>query len=338
VLRPGDANQYLREIGEDPPIMGFVRVGQCRACHLAAESQVVQFALHRTQTGLDVAPTFPIGQLREGHGQILIPAGKSAQPEVAPVALDAPAKLPVGKEADQLREDGTALAHEPLSAVPGAQTSRSNVQIAASSKQTQLITGPSLTFSAPCFSRTVVIGTVAFAGLREGELRGLWGTDDSGNYLQIRPSVWRCFVKERGKNVESGCEERPAEVPIINPLRKVLDCVPHGSSWLFPNSLGGPVDLTNFADRIIKPALKKSGLKWYGWHAYRRGLATNLKELGIDDLVIQRLLRHGDVGTTQKSYIKVRNMRVEDAMHQLAQAFEACTDSVQLPEQPKLVN
>jgi integrase len=107
---------------------------------------------------------------------------------------------------------------------------------------------------------------------------------------------------------------------------------------LFPNSLGGPTDLTNLADRVIKPALKKSGLKWYGWHAYRRGLASNLKELGIDDLVIQRILRHGDVGTTRKSYIKVRNMKVEDAMRQLAQAFEACTGSVQLPEQPKLVN
>jgi hypothetical protein len=44
-------------------------------------------------------------------------------------------------------------------------------------------------------------------------------------------------------------------------------------------------------------------LKWYGWHAYRRGLASNLKELGIDDLVIKRILRHGDVGTIQKSYI-----------------------------------
>jgi hypothetical protein len=73
-----------------------------------------------------------------GHGQILIPAGKSAQPDVATVAFDATAKLPVGKEADQLREDGSALVHEPLSAVPGTQTSRSNIQIAASSKQTQL--------------------------------------------------------------------------------------------------------------------------------------------------------------------------------------------------------
>jgi integrase len=118
----------------------------------------------------------------------------------------------------------------------------------------------------------------------------------------------------------------------------MLDCVHHCSSWLFPNTLGGPIDLTNFADRAVKPVLRKSGLKWYGWHAYRRGLATNLKELGIDDLVIQRILRHGDVGTTRKSYIKVRNMKVEEAMRQLAQAYEACTASVQLPEQPKLVN
>lgn len=39
------------------------------------------------------------------------------------------------------------------------------------------------------------------------------------------------------------------------------------------------------------------------------GLASNLKELGIDDLVIQRIMRHGDVGTTRKSYIKVRKMK-----------------------------
>jgi hypothetical protein len=63
-----------------------------------------------------------------------------------------------------LREDGTALVHEPLSAVLGAQTSRCNVQIAASSKQTQLITGLSLTVGSPCFSRTVVTSGVRRCG------------------------------------------------------------------------------------------------------------------------------------------------------------------------------
>ena len=49
-------------------------------------------------------------------------------------------------------------------------------------------------------------------------------------------------------------------------------------------------------------------------------------------------MRHGDVGTTRKSYIKVRNIKVEDAMRQLADAFEACTAFVQPSEHPKLVN
>src|SRR6266849_7608131 len=75
----------------------FARVGQRRARHLAAESHMVQLALHRTQTCLDVAQTLPIGQLREDHGKILIPAGKSAQPDVALIALDRTAKTP-GRE------------------------------------------------------------------------------------------------------------------------------------------------------------------------------------------------------------------------------------------------
>jgi hypothetical protein len=52
------------------------------------------------QTRLDVAQTFSIGELRESHGKILIPAGKSAQPAVALLALNATAELSIGKEAD----------------------------------------------------------------------------------------------------------------------------------------------------------------------------------------------------------------------------------------------
>src|SRR5205085_6649872 len=92
-------------------------IGQGRARHLATESQVIQLALQRTQTSFDVAQTFAIGQLGKGHGQVLVPAGEASQPEVALITLDATTKLPVGKKADQLREDGAALIHEPLSAL-----------------------------------------------------------------------------------------------------------------------------------------------------------------------------------------------------------------------------
>ena len=38
--------------------------------------------------------------------------------------------------------------------------------------------------------------------------------------------------------------------------------------------------------------------------AFRRGLATNLHDLGIDDHTIKAILRHSSVTVTQSSYIK----------------------------------
>jgi len=43
--------------------------------------------------------------------------------------------------------------------------------------------------------------------------------------------------------------------------------------------------------------------EWKGWHAFRRGLATNLTDLGVRPEVIQRILRHGDLATTMR-YVK----------------------------------
>ena len=79
---------------------------------------------------------------------------------------------------------------------------------------------------------------------------------------------------------------------------------------------------------MIKPVLKANGLKWKGWHAYRRGLATNLHELGIPDKVIQAILRHEDVKTTQRSYIKTLPSVVTEAMKRLEQRI-ACAADVQ---------
>jgi integrase len=149
-----------------------------------------------------------------------------------------------------------------------------------------------------------VIGVAAFAGLRQGEIRGLWWEDDQLSFLNIRRSVWHSIVLDETKTHED--EEDPGVVPIIQLLRLMLDQIrpQGGSGWMFANRIGGALDLDNLADRVIKPVLKKNGLKWKGWHAYRRGLATNLHELGIPDKVIQAILRHEDVKTTQRSYIK----------------------------------
>ena len=110
-------DQHLREVGVDAPVARLVGVGQRRARHLAAETHVVELAAHRTQARFDVAQALAIGQLREGHRQILIPAGEASQPRIALIPRDATAKLTIRKEADQLREDGSTLVHGPLSAL-----------------------------------------------------------------------------------------------------------------------------------------------------------------------------------------------------------------------------
>lgn len=46
-------------------------------------------------------------------------------------------------------------------------------------------------------------------------------------------------------------------------------------------------------------------------------MATNLHELGVPDKVIQAIMRHDDVSTTQRSYIKTVPKVVSDAMKQL---------------------
>ena len=60
---------------------------------------------------------------------------------------------------------------------------------------------------------------------------------------------------------------------------------------------------------------------WRGWHAFRRGLATNLNRLGVDDSVIQRILRHSNVAVTQACYIKTASEDARAAMQKLETAL-----------------
>lgn len=146
-------------------------------------------------------------------------------------------------------------------------------------------------------------GIAGFGGLRQGEITGLWREDDRQDVLAISRSMWRSTLKVTKTGED---DEDPGLVPVILPLRSLLDAInkENAAGFFLPNSLGGALDLDNLADRVIKPALEANGLEWKGWHAYRRGLATNLKDLGVDDKAIQRILRHQDVSTTQRFYIK----------------------------------
>jgi integrase len=70
---------------------------------------------------------------------------------------------------------------------------------------------------------------------------------------------------------------------------------------------------------------------WRGWHAFRRGLATNLHELGVDDKTIQAILRHSSVEVTRKCYIKTLPKQTTDAMEQLNAHLTSILTSTPVP-------
>ena len=89
---------------------------------------------------------------------------------------------------------------------------------------------------------------------------------------------------------------------------------------MFLSPVGKPVNLDALVVDVIVPLLNEVGIKWRGWHGFRRGLATNLHQLGIADKTIQRILRHANVAVTQNCYIKTARPDAVEAMKRLSEA------------------
>jgi len=177
-----------------------------------------------------------------------------------------------------------------------------------------------------------VFAIASYAGLRFSELSGLnWEDlriDDSGRMLLfVSRSIWN------GHESLPKTATSAAGVPIIPFLQERLELWRKSrgnpkTGPMFPNlAPGGRLNLNNLLARVMLPSLNvcihcggNNDLKhiredhpyerdpqrpeWRGWHACRRGLASNLKRLRIESEVIQRILRHSDVQTTERHYIK----------------------------------
>ena len=155
------------------------------------------------------------------------------------------------------------------------------------------------------------IGVAAFAGWRESEIRGLQWRDYDGSEITVCRSI------DRVNNVVNPPKtpKSAAPVSVIPNLKRLLDAhkanaalgpdgKPMPDAPIFAGTRYDTMDLDKLALLVIRPALESAKIPWYGWHAFRRGLASNLFQLGCDDLTVQRILRHSKVQVTREKYIK----------------------------------
>jgi integrase len=163
---------------------------------------------------------------------------------------------------------------------------------------------------------STIVAAASYTGVRRGELRGMYWESYTGSEIMIARSVWQQHVTEP-KSAKS-----KAPVPVIKRLAARLDMLRELqgspiSGPMFPNEAGKAGDLNNLLNRTILPILKRNHIAWHGWHAFRRGLATNLHRLRVDDKTIQLILRHANIATTQNVYIKGVSEDAREGMDKL---------------------
>jgi len=182
----------------------------------------------------------------------------------------------------------------------------------------------------------------AFMGLRHGEIQGLLWENYHDSEMYVSRSIWN------GRISDPKTRKSRAPVPVIRQLADRLEMhrLRSGNPLagpltgpIFANSVRNPLSLSSVVNRVILPALNRCEAcgkaesdhqqtdhpfkrdtripEWYGWHAARRGLGSNLYRLGVPDMVIQRILRHANVSTTSTYYIKTAADDVRKAMTKL---------------------
>jgi len=182
-----------------------------------------------------------------------------------------------------------------------------------------------------------------------------WENYQDGELLIAR-SIWN------GISTDPKSRKSKAPIPIIPNLaaRLALHRARQGNPTagpIFPNGAGKAADPDNYTRRTILPALGICGVcskpesehrlsnhkylrntrlpEWHGWHAFRRGLATNLHRLGVPSETIQAILRHSNVAVTQACYIKTTSADSRAAMQKLETALN---DTNVTPKQPETAN
>jgi len=188
------------------------------------------------------------------------------------------------------------------------------------------------------------VAIMFFAGLRPGEARGVRWEDYEGKRLFVKQSVWHNFTTDpKTKNAESA-------VPVIETLAEILcdlrerDGNPSTGPILRGPS-GKPMILDNLSKRVVMPELKRCAVcsekqdghkaehafeldatlpTWHGWYSLRRGVATALAGLTRDGMAAKGLLRHTNLSTTTRHYIKDIPENTLSAMQLLENLCNEC--------------
>jgi len=143
------------------------------------------------------------------------------------------------------------------------------------------------------FWRTLVLVTVR-TGMRYCEVTALEWEDIDLNENQV--CVRRAVVRSKVGTPKNG---RIRYIPLTNDAVQALCDLKTKKGLVFP-SVSGAYIHASIADRVIKDACHKAGIKTISWHKLRHTFASHLVSRGASLKAVQDLLGHQTADMTQR--------------------------------------
>jgi integrase len=160
-------------------------------------------------------------------------------------------------------------------------------------------------------------------GMRQGELFGLRWTD-----VNLRAGSLRLVrqLKTKSSRRQVLLPRIAVEALTAHHERQGQERQAAGAAWqddnlVFPNTVGRPINPSNFLPRDFYPLLERAGLPHMRFHDLRHSAATLLLELGVHPKVVSEMLGHSQIGITLDLYSHVTATMQQQAVTALDGLF-----------------
>jgi integrase len=173
----------------------------------------------------------------------------------------------------------------------------------------------------------LLVELLAQTGLRIGELAALtWRDIDFGRRrLHVRRRWYRgTFAPPKS--------EHGVRVVPLTPVtaRRLWTLRGRDDQLVFSTSRGTPIDVTNFYNRVYKPAARAAGVPWATLHTLRHTCASVLfNKAGLNPKQVQAWLGHHAASFTLDTYVHLLDEDIQDAPAALDALLEGATGGQQ---------